>query len=205
MRKEEYVMKKLFIKKCGFWIIILMICVTAISSPVQAANLNNKKAHRAYTKQLKKDKKELGLNKLEYAYKDLDGDGIDELITYPGFDHYAECIYTYRNGKVKEVVATNMGDFEKYYSKNKILYGSRVNIYNFDSTYYEYFKFKNGKLVRKAYKVETMTYKNGKSLSKYKYYVNEKKVTKKKYDSYVKQLLKKDKARYFKKLKWKKC
>lgn len=192
------------VNKKVFGIIILLVCAVSLSVPVEAAGTKNKRAHQAYAQQLKKDKEDFGLNKLAYAYKDLDGNGIDELITYPGFDHATENIYIYRNGKVKQVAGVSMGYFEKYYKKNKILYGSRTNMRDYNSTYHEYFKLKGGKLVRKAHMLETSIYKSGKTESKYKYYVDGKKTTKKKYNSYVKKLLKGDKARYFSKMKWKK-
>lgn len=161
----------------------------------------NKKAHKAYSKQIKKDKNEYCPSRnLLYVYKDFDGDGIDELVTYPGFGYCMEILYTYKSGKVVELLAIGQKEFHKYYEKQKILY---VIGGHMDQYYQEYYKFKGNKLIKKAYREEIVTWKNEKFVSQFNYYTNGKKVKKSEYQAYVKKLIKGEKAKPFSKLKWK--
>ncbi|MCI8648352.1 MAG: hypothetical protein HFE76_16520 [Firmicutes bacterium] len=167
-----------------------------------AAATPNSKAHKAYVNQIKKDKKKYcSGEKLQYAYKDLNGDGIDELITYPGFGYCMEILYTYTNGKVKKLKELGQREFEKYYLKNKVLRSSGGHMDHYDTTYY---KFQGSRLVKKAYQTETISIKKGNPVVTHKYYINGKKVSKSKYKAYVKKLTKGDKAKSFSKLNWKK-
>lgn len=43
------------LKKIMFMVIVFVLCISAVPIPVQAAGAKNKKAHKAYQKQLKKD------------------------------------------------------------------------------------------------------------------------------------------------------
>lgn len=105
-----------------FMVIVFVLCITAVPVEAQAASSKNKKAHKAYQKQLKKDKKKYrsGKEKLKYAYKDLNGDGIDELITEPDFGACSQIIYTYKGGKVKKLIEVGQGEFTQYYKKKML-------------------------------------------------------------------------------------
>lgn len=193
------------LKKIMFMVIVFVLCVSAVPIPVQAAGAKNKKAHKAYQKQLKKDKKKYcsGKEKLKYAYKDLNGDGVDELITEPGFGYLSQIIYTYKSGKVKKVVEAGQGEFTKYYKKSKVLlyYGGHGD-YESD----EYYKFNGNKYKRVAYKEDIFSYDNetDEETHTISYYVNGRNVDKSVYVAYVKKLIKGDNAKSFRKLKWKK-
>lgn len=182
---------------------LIVICITATTVKSYAANSVNKEVRSAYLKQVKKDKKEYKSNneKISYAFKDLNGDGIDELITYPGYGFCTEIIYTYNKGKVKEIANVGQGDFSKFYKKNKVLYCERghMDVYND-----EYYKFKGKKLIRKAYRLEIVEWDNGANpVTTYEYYINDNNVSKDRYEKYVKKLTKGDKAQSLSKIKWK--
>lgn len=192
-------MKKIY----KLFVFIAVICISAGTVMVEAANSKNIDARNAYYKQIKKDKKEYKKDneKLSYVFKDLNGDGIDELITYPGYGFCTEIIYTYSRGKVKEIANIGQGDFSKFYKKNKVLYCERghMDVYNF-----EYYKFKGNKLIRKAYQLETVKWENGYDpVVTYEYFINDKRTSKDKYEKYTKKLIKGDKAQFLSKINWK--
>ncbi len=167
----------------------------------KVGNAKNKKAHKAYKKRIRKDQRKYCPNEtLRYAYKDLNGDGIDELITYPGFGACTEILYTYKNGKAKKLISVAQGDFEKYYKKKKVLC---YNGGHMDHYYEEYYKFKGSKLIKKAYLEESVELVGDEPVASAYYYVNGKSTTEQEYKSYVKQLTKGDKAKPFSKLNWK--
>ncbi len=192
-------MKKIY----KLFVFIAVICISAGTVMVEAANSKNIDARNAYYKQIKKDKKEYKKDneKLSYVFKDLNGDGIDELITYPGYGFCTEIIYTYSRGKVKEIANIGQGDFSKFYKKDKVLYCERghMDVYNF-----EYYKFKGNKLIRKAYQLETVKWENGYDpVVTYEYFINDKRTSKDKYEKYTKKLIKGDKAQFLSKINWK--
>lgn len=187
-----------------FMVIVFALCITAVPIQAQAANAKNRKAHKAYLKQIKKDKKKYrNGGKIKYAYKDLNGDGIDELITEPDFGACMQIIYTYRRGKVRKLVEVGQGEFTKYYKKNKVLfyYGGHG-----DWEWDEYYKFQNNKYKRVAYKEVAFDYnmETEEEIYTTSYYVKGKKVDKRVYTSYIKKLTKGDKAKSFRKIKRKK-
>lgn len=196
-------MKKL--RKIMFMVIVFVLCITAVPVEAQAASSKNKKAHKAYQKQLKKDKKKYrsGKEKLKYAYKDLNGDGIDELITEPDFGYCSQIIYTYKGGKVKKLIEVGQGEFTQYYKKNRVLhyYGSHMS-----NSHDEYYKFQNNKYKCVAHKDVEFDWnmETEEEIYTTSYYVKGKKVDKKVYTSYIKKLTKGDKAKSFRKIKRKK-
>lgn len=194
LREKKYVIRLLI------GIIALALCI-GMATPVQAASSKNAKAHKAYEKQIRKDQRKYCPGEyLKYAYKDLNGDGINELITYPGFGYCMEILYTYKNGKAKKLISVGQGEFEKYYKKKKVLcYGGG----HMDHYYQEYYKFEGSKLIKKAYLEESVELIGDEPVSEVRYYVNGKRTTKQKYKSYVKKLTKGDKAKRFSKLNWK--
>ncbi len=180
-------------------VIVLTLCV-GMATPVQAASSKNAKAHKAYEKQIKKDQKKYCPNgHLKYVHKDLNGDGIDELITLPGLGYGSELLYTYKNKKVKRVAGFgHYWSITKYYPKKKVLlcegdYGGVSGQI--------YYRFKGTKLITKASLEGTYDMESGQTT--YTYYVNGKKTTKQKYMSYIKKLTKGTKAKSLTKVKWK--
>ena len=182
----------------------------SLMQPVSADAMSakNKKAHKAYVNQLKKDKKNycsgpFAVNKkLPYVYRDLDGDKIDELITCPGYGYCTQIIYGYQNGKVKELARVGQGYFTSYYPKTKVLYVAESG--NQGNYYETYYKMIDGKYQTVAEREAAYFDKKGNWRKKpvYTYYVNGKKVSKAKYERYVKTL-KKGKAQDLINIKWK--
>lgn len=182
-------------------IMALTLCVGMVT-PVQAASSKNAKAHKAYEKQIRKDQRKYCPGDdayLYYTHKDLNGDGVDELITQPGLGYCSELVYTYKKGKVKRIAAFgNYWGISKYYKKKGVLlcegdYGGLSGQI--------YYKLKGTKLVTKARREGTYDMETDKTA--YAYYVNERKVSKQKYNSYVKQLTKGAKAKSLINIKWK--
>jgi hypothetical protein len=160
----------------------------------------NKKAHKAFQKNLKESYQEYcnGSGKLDYIYKDVDGDKVDELIIYPGWGYCQQVIFDYYKGKTVESMSVAQGYFRKYYKKSKVLYAEYGNM----GVYFQYYyKMKNGVYKEMAYRMETVPDVDV-DKSEYTYYVKGKKVSKSKYNSYIKTL-KKGKAGSLDNLKWK--
>ena len=58
-------------------------------------------AQQALKKQLIADKRQYckwGRNQIKYAYADVDGDNVLELITEPGYGYLTQAVYDYQNG-----------------------------------------------------------------------------------------------------------
>lgn len=196
-------MKKI-IKTLSVVLAMVLLCSSPV--PVHAASAKNTAAHKALKKQIKSDKKQyckLRNEKLTYAFADIDGDKVDELITMPGFGYLTYAVYDYKNGTVKRVSTIGHGSYVYYYPKKKLLYSECAHMGYMWTTYY---KYSNGKYKVVAQVMKDYTdrsYEAAKPKSS-KYYVNGKKVTKAKYNKFVKSLKKGDKAKKTSSLKWKK-
>ena len=163
----------------------------------------NRKAHLAYEKQLQKTKKEIWEPYISYfAYDDINGDGIDECIILgdcmgdgKNKKKIALCsnmmaVYTYYNGKVKNVLYAICGGnaYTGYVNKKqKCLYGYGHTSYN--EFGFSKIKIKNGKAKTVATYASKPLYnknggpkcdKNGEQICKYT--VNGKKISKKKFE-----------------------
>lgn len=187
-------------KKIIIMMVMMAVCITAIPIPAQAASAKNKKARKAYVVQLKKDKKRWKNegSKIGYVYADLNGDGVEELITRSGNKYLTGVsIYTYKQGKVKRVYDTEVFSLKclKYYKSKKVLY--ELNSSGLDDDSEGYYKFSGNK-----YKLKCGSCVNGKKY--YDCFVNGKTKSASAYKKYVKSLVKKSKAKSFNKLKWKK-
>ena len=174
-----------------------------VPTPAYAMSARNKKAHKALTTQLKKDKRKYcSYGKLKYVYADIDGDHVDELITVPGYGYLTQAIYDYQNGNVRRVAAVGQGNFTKYYPKHKVIYIKNSGHMGVLCDYYY-------KYVKGTYKMAARAQKDYGNRSydekpvKITYTVNDKKVTKAEYSAYVKKLIKGEKGKSFSKLKWK--
>lgn len=103
-------------------LLLALVMLFTVPTPAYAMSARNKKAHKALTTQLKKDKRKYcSYGKLKYVYADIDGDYVDELITVPGYGYLTQAIYDYQNGRVKNVAVVGQGTFTRFYRKNKII------------------------------------------------------------------------------------
>lgn len=193
-------------KKRILYVLCFLLIISTISIPatdISAATNKNKKAHTAFKRELPKLKKEYGglYGGLAYAYVDVDGDGIDELIIEPGYGYYFQGIYKYRSGRVKRVCAIGQGPFKRYYPKKKIVFSQKTGHMGVLTD--NYFKWSNGtyKIVASVVRIYSGDY--GQAPDTVTYLINNKKTTKKKYQSYTKKLLKGDKGKAFSNIKWK--
>lgn len=163
----------------------------------------NQKAHQAFMKQIKEDKKNYiyGDGQIKYLFIDLDGDEIDELITYPGYGFISQVVYDYKNGKVIEAGNLSHCEIQSFYVESNVIYASGAQM---GTAFDAYYKFKNGKLSEIAVKNEYWYDLNGNLLKKptYDTYINEKKVSRTRFQKYVKTLTK-GKQKDFSKIKWK--
>ena len=162
-------------------------------------------AQQALKKQLIADKRQYckwGRNQIKYAYADVDGDNVLELITEPGYGYLTQAIYDYQNGNVRRVATVGQGNFTKYYPKHKVIYIKNSGHMGVLCDYYY-------KYVKGTYKMAARAQKDYGNRSydekpvKITYTVNDKKVTKAEYSAYVKKLIKGEKGKSFSKLKWK--
>lgn len=199
--------------RSGTKIIAALLAVIILISggfPVSAAGKKtvNRKAHKAYEKVLPQLKKKYygsaWSSGLPYAYRDVDGDKIDELIIQPGWGYCNQEIYDYQNGKVKAVCAVDHGSFTKYYPKKKVIYiKSTGTDYTSRTVYYV-----QKKGVYKIAACRVHHYETPLSAETVEYYKGDetsgKKISKAKYQKYVKKLIKGAKAKKFSKIKWKK-
>lgn len=196
MKKKSRILLLLFT-------MILIFCVPVSANAMSSAN---KKAHKAFTSQLKRDKKRYCTSwnpKLKYVYADVDGDKVDELITVPGFGALYQTIYDYRNGKVTCVASVGQGSFTKYYPKHKVIYINKSGHMGVLCDYY--LKFGSGKYKIVAYaKYDYGRRSYTQKPERTTYYVNNKVVNKKRYTDYTKKLVQSEKSKSFQSLKWKK-
>lgn len=138
--------------------------------------------------------------KSKYAFKDLTGDGIVEMVYYDAFTPDQTRVLRYKSGKVKTVASGWSGNkgpaFLTYFSKTKALksYYDQSGMKDF-----YYLKWKGGK-----YKSVARSSKDKYAGTTY-YYVGKKQVPKHTFDSYVKKNITKGKKGYsLSKLKWNK-
>ena len=176
---------------------------------VYAITKENRTAHIELKKTLKEMKKQFFGDEitatLPYAFKDVDGDKIDELLIKPGFGYYTEGIYDYKNGKVVEAAVTGQGEFSIFYTTNKLIY---IHNSGHMGVLYDYYYKQNKKTnqykcvayIEKEYAQDDYAYE--KAPVKVTYYKGEKEVTKTEYTKYVKALKKDSKSIRNAKIKW---
>ena len=103
-------------KKSNKIIASLLVMVLALMSPmsVYAMSQQNIIAQQALKKQLIADKRQYckwGRNQIKYAYADVDGDNVLELITEPGYGYLTQAVYDYQNGTVRNVASVGQEYF----------------------------------------------------------------------------------------------
>ena len=156
----------------------------------------NEKAHKAFMKQVKSDKEKYGSisgEKLKYLFVDLNGDKIDELITYPGYG--TQIVYAYKGGKVNEIIGFDHSEINYYFKKTGVIYVTGATMRTIWGRYYN---FDNGIFECIAdYKVYGDQNFFDESTSTYyyydTYYIKGKEVSYVKYQEYVKSLEKGEK------------
>ena len=194
-------------KKSSKIIASLLVIVLVLMSPmsVYAMSQQNIIAQQALKKQLIADKRQYcnwGRDKIKYAYADIDGDNVLELITEPGYGYLTQAIYDYQNGNVRRVATVGQGNFTKYYPKHKVIYIKNSGHMGVLCDYYY-------KYVKGTYKMAARAQKDYGNRSydekpvKITYYVHDQKATKAKYSAYIKKLIKNETGKSFSKLKWK--
>ena len=187
-------------------LLLALVMLFTVPTPAYAMSARNKKAHKALTTQLKKDKRKYcSYGKLKYVYADIDGDHVDELITVPGYGYLTQAIYDYQNGKVKTVAVVGQGTFTRFYRKNKII--TIKNSGHMGVLYDYYMKYSSSshkyKIVAYAQKDYGNRSYDEKPIST-TYHVNNKQTSKSKYQAYIKKLsAKKETGIRFSSLKWK--
>lgn len=145
-----------------------------------------KAAMKAYRKMLKKGVSPSGIefpHGTKFLLKDVNKDGIPELIVDTDFNSYlaaVDMVYTYYNGKIKEVAISDHGK-TGIYQKGNVLMKCSGNIGRYTFSVYKIVKGK-----AKVLAVEKMDTAKPNS----DYYIGGKKTTEKKYLAYVKKLTK---------------
>jgi len=109
-----------------------LLTLTLLTTPftpvsnIQAMTKANKTAHTKLTKYLDNIKEDFfGAESnatFTYAFKDIDGDKVDELIACPGFGYCTEVVCDYTKGKVIKVAGVGQGTFTTFYPKNKVIF-----------------------------------------------------------------------------------
>lgn len=195
----------------AFIVIMVMIGVLGLFSPEQMINVNaatkkeistkNKKVHKAFLTCVKKYKKDHAMDdtKLRYLFIDLDGDKIDELVTYPGYGTPTYIVYNYKKGKVVEIATIGHQEIQYFYEDSGVLYAYGMHMgMRIDS----YYKLEHDTWECVAQKVVNY-YDFGTLLEEplYTYYIENKQVSKTEFSKYVKTL-KKGKKINFSKIEW---
>lgn len=163
---------------------------------VSAKNMQkskDSKAKLAYAKKMKElSRTTEEYSNWEFALIDLNKDGIPEMaITHD--EGYHLTIYSYVNGKVKDVGAGFSGE-QKYYPNKKLYYSVTGHS---GYVYMAYYRFNGRRMVKLAY-IEGDIFIGEKS---YTYYIGDKKVSKTKWEKYVRKLkkgAKEEKLKYHK-------
>jgi len=159
---------------------------TALSKTA-ALSPENKAAHAAYESALKTNSGPLsilGPIKVPYAYYDIDGNGIDELIVYPGTGAGSYAVFTYAHGQIYRLIAVGQCFYDIHiYPKTHVAYFPNGHMgYYYDS----YYQIEGAKAVKVAEESEVQI---GSSLdTKNTYCVLGKQVNAETYEAYIKTL-----------------
>lgn len=107
---------------------------SAVSGESEAASDVNPDAHEQYIQYVRERKEEFGYGSWEYAFYDIDQNGIDELIYDDGFRGMTIC--SYENGKVVYLDNNkNGGDDFKIYLDEGIVFWSSAHMDNYYDKY----------------------------------------------------------------------
>ena len=169
--------------------------------PTQAAR-KNAIAREAYLKALTSGKLVDDWNPwsctVQYAFYDIDGDGIDELIGYPGYGAWTYEIFTYLNGKIKPLVGEGQAlETIEIFPATKVL--AFVGFGHKGYTLDNYYTVSGGKVALLASMVKNTGLLSGEKQEDY--YIKGKKTTKTEYNKYVNTLKKGTRITHYD-LKW---
>lgn len=172
----------------------------------------NKKAHKSYQEAM--SSVEQGENEAldsgngpladgvdQIAFYDIDGNGVDELLTKGGY--LGLVIYTYEGGEIKYLTHEKYGSSIKIYPEERVFLLKDGHMDNYYNTYYR-MKGKKCKIIaEKSWQVHFLNRKGTKTRTTYLYKKKGNKVSKTEYQKFVKSL-KKGKCIKGKELDWKK-
>lgn len=154
-----------------------------------------KKALQAYNEYLSADTQQWGdygktsMSECQFAIKDFNNDNIPELILYRPNASIADCferVYTYKNGKVKELFSVYSGQIDKIYPSKGICVVSGIHT----GGCWEYYRISYGKCKCILTRSGSDSVKGHEGDFYYnKYYINKKLVSKSKYQKYKKKLI----------------
>ena len=168
-------------------ITFLLLCFPV---PMQAAS-KNAVAREAYFKALTNGKYMYdGSYMMPHTFIDINGDGIDELITHPRFGGLIYEIFTFLNGKIKWLldVGQPYSVIKIYPSTHVIAFVGAGHMGYYTDTYY---KISSGKATEVALMEEEIDFLQEEIEVKWrKYHVKGKETTKNEYNKYVKTLQK---------------
>ena len=149
---------------------------------------SNNAAHAAYGSAMKIGQAPVQISdnpKIPYAYYDINGDGIDELIQYPGTGADSYDIYTYKNGKIVQLIGIGQSyENLKIYPKTHVVYfpGNGHMGYYYD-TYYQLHGAKATVAAEKSWTDATASHPNTTT-----FYVKGKAVSREQYMAYTEKL-----------------
>ncbi len=167
----------------------------------------NAKAHQAYQEALRNIDQDENQPLIsvsdadQIAFYDIDGNGVDELLTKGGYLGLE--IYTYESGEIKYLTHEKYGDSIKIYPEESVFV---LKSGHMDHYYQEYYRI-NGKkckiLAEKDWRIHYLNRKGTKTRTTYQYKKKGKNVSKTEYQKYVKSL-KNGKCITSKELNWQK-
>ncbi len=185
---------KVTIKLCKLFLFAILLNTIFIGGKGTTADAINKKeaALKTYGKFMEKDNAKLKIDgivqkfdfsKERFSIKDLNHDGIPELIINTMRGSLNAVVLTYYNGKIKIVLGCYHA-YPKYYKKGNVFtVDALTNGISILSTY----KIKKGKAVKLAEVTDDSARYDAKGK---KYYIDDEKVGKSKYEKYIKKLTK---------------
>lgn len=149
----------------------------------------NQIAHEAYENFMREEGQfsEIRESAMEYSFYDIDNDGVDELIGYPGYGAWTYSIYNFFEGNVNELMSIGQAEdgLIIYPEKSAFsFYAGHMGVY-----YDVFYQLINGKAIIVAEHDSTETHIDDYSIStEEEYTVNDKEVTETAYTEFIKNL-----------------
>ena len=189
--KKEKLLKRIMILAC----MIMIVCINSFT--VKAAS-KKEKALQAYDAMLSKSsfnvKIDLSVIKYQtincsFAIAYIDKNSIPELIVknYMDSDHATGygAIFTYKNGRVKQIASLSLDEFLKYYKKKGVIIDTYSNM---GFSQYDYKKISNGRI--KQFAGTSKNYGNPGSKKRYYYDANFKSISKNSFHKLIRKYVK---------------
>lgn len=159
------------------------------NSPVEE---DNTKAHQAYQEVLHnmnmdQDLIEPLVSRADsIAFYDIDGNGVDELLTKGGY--LGLVIYTYENGEILYIAHEKYGSSIKIYPKESVFILESGHMDHYYQTYHRLHGKKCKIIAEKKWQIHYLNRTGTKTRTTYAYKKKGKKVSKTKFQNYVKSL-----------------